>query len=193
MRKVVLSMFVTLDGFISGPNGELDWMPGSEGHPDEDVDRYLYDMLDEFDTMLIGARTYELFVAYWPTTTTKEQIAADKLNTMSKVVFSSSVREVHWGKWGKAQLAEGGPREEIERLRQQPGKDMVIFGGAALAQSFIDLGLIDEFRLFVTPIILGSGKPLFRPTTDRVALRRVGTKAFNSGAVLLRYAPQRAS
>ena len=189
MRKVILSMFVTLDGFISGPNGELDWMPGGEEHPDEEVDRYVFDMLGKIDTMLLGARTYELFVAYWPTATTKEQIVADRLNAMSKVVFSS-VPEVHWGKWGNARLAAASPREEIGRLRQQPGSDMVIFGGAALAQSFTELGLIDEFRLFVAPIILGSGKPLFRPVANRVALRCVGTKAFGSGTVLLSYVPQ---
>jgi dihydrofolate reductase len=189
MRKVVLSMFVTLDGFISGPNGELDWMPGSEEHPDEEVDRYMFDMLDEVDTMLLGARTYELFVAYWPTATTKEQIVADKLNAMSKVVFSSA-REVHWGKWGNTRLAQAPPRQEIGRLHQQPGRDMVIFGGAALSQSFMELGLIDEIRLFVAPIILGRGKPLFRPIANRVALRRVGTKTFGSGTVLLSYVPQ---
>ena len=120
MRKVVLSMFVTLDGFISGPNGELDWMPGTPGRLDEEVDRYLFDMLDEMDTMLLGARTYELFVAYWPSKTVQEEIVADKLNAMTKVVFSSAP-EVHWGKWGKARLAQGSARDEIDRLRRQPG------------------------------------------------------------------------
>jgi dihydrofolate reductase len=192
MRRVILSMFVTLDGFISGPNGELDWMPGTEGRMDPEVDGYLYTMLDETDTMLLGARTYELFVDYWPTKTTKDEIVADKLNALTKVVFSSAPI-APWGKWNNARRAQGTAREEIDRLRQQSGKDMVMFGGAAAAQSFMQLGLIDEFRLFVTPIILGDGKPLFRRMNDRVALRRAGTKTFDSGTVLLSYAPQRVS
>jgi dihydrofolate reductase len=188
MRKVVLSMFVTLDGFISGPNGELDWMPGNE-KPDREVDIYLYDMLDEMDTMLLGAKTYELFVAYWPTATTKEQIVADKLNAMRKVVFSSAP-EVRWGTWDNARLATGALGEEISRLKQQSGKDMVMFGGANLAQSSMELGIIDEYRLFVTPIILGGGTPLFRPMKDRFPLKRVNARTFESGTVLLSYVPQ---
>lgn len=188
MRRVVLSMFVTVDGFISGPNGELDWMPGNQT-PDMEVDSYMLNMMDEMDTMLLGARTYELFVAYWPTATTEEQIVADKLNAMTKVVFSSA-REVTWGQWNNARLAKGTLSEEITRLKQQSGKDMVIFGGATLAQSFMELGLIDEFRLFVTPIILGSGKPLFRPMRDTVALKQVDARTFESGTILLSYVPQ---
>jgi dihydrofolate reductase len=106
----------------------------------------------------------------------------------TKVIFSSA-SEVSWGKWGNARLAQGTVREEIDRLRQQPGKDMVLFGGATLARSFMELGLIDELRLFVTPIILGSGKPLFRPMKDRVALKRVDARTFESGTVLLSYVP----
>jgi dihydrofolate reductase len=189
MRKVVLSMFVTLDGFISGPNGELDWMPGTPGHLDDEVDRHLFNMLDEMDTMLLGARTYELFVDYWPTKTVKDDIVADKLNAMAKVVFSSG-SVARWGKWNNARRAERAAREEIGRLRGQPGKDMVLFGGAALAQSFMELGLIDEFRLFVTPVILGGGKPLFRQVKDRIALKRLSTTSFDSGTVLLAYSPQ---
>jgi dihydrofolate reductase len=182
-------MFVTLDGFISGPNGELDWMPGTEGHLDPEVDDYLYNMLDEMDTMLLGARTYDLFVDYWPAKTTKDEIVADKLNAMTKVVFSS--RPVApWGRWDNARRAEGTVREEIDRLRTKPGKDMVIFGGATLAQSLTELRVIDEFRLFVTPIILGKGKPLFRVMDNRIGLTRVNARNFTSGTVLLSYAPE---
>lgn len=146
-------MFVTLDGPMSGPNGELDWMPGTEGHLDNEVDTYLDTMLNSMDTMLLGARTYELFVDY--------------------------------------------AREEIERLRRQPGKDLVMFGGATLAQSFIDRGLIDEPRLFMAPIILGNGKSLFRERKDRLLLTRATVKTFASerklrtGLPLLRTASRR--
>lgn len=188
MRKVILSMFITLDGFISGPNGELDWMPGSE-KPDREVDLYIYEMMDEMDTMLLGGRTYELFVEYWPTATTDKEIIADKLNAMRKIVFSSA-REVSWGKWDDAWLAKGTLAEEIDRLKRQPGKNMVMFGGARLAQSCMDLGLIDEYRLFVTPIILGGGKPLFKDRKHRIQMKRSDTKTFESGVVLLSYTPR---
>jgi dihydrofolate reductase len=185
MRKVVLSMFVTLDGLISGPKGELDWMPGNQ-KPDQEVDSYIYEMMDEMDTMLLGGKTYQLFVDYWPTATTDEELIADKLNAMPKVVFSG-VPEVNWGKWDNARLARGTLAEEINGLRQQSGKNMVMFGGASLAQSCMELGLIDVFRLFVTPIILGSGKPLFRSMKNKIDLRLLDTRTFRSGTVLLSY------
>jgi len=181
-------MFLTLDGFISGPNGELDWMPGNQ-KPDQEVDAYIYDMMDEMDTMLLGANTFEVFEDYWPTASTREEIIADKLNAMPKVVFSKAP-EVSWGKWDNARPAKGTLAEEIDRLRHQSGKDMVMFGGAALAQSSMELGLIDEFKLVVSPIILGSGKPLFRRMKDRVDLKLADTRTFKSGAVLLSYVPR---
>lgn len=188
MRRVVLSMFVTLDGFVSGPNGELDWMPGNE-EPDKEVDLYLYEMLDEMDTILLGGKTYKLFVDFWPTATAKEEIIADKLNAMPKIVFSKTLDKVQWGKWRNARLAKGTLAEEIKRLKQETGKDMVMFGGANLAQSCMPLGLIDEYRLFVTPIILGSGKCLFENIKDTTNLKLVKTKTFKSGSVLLDYQP----
>ncbi len=190
MRKVILSMFVTLDGFISGANGDLGWMPGNQT-PDEEVDSHMYEMLDEMDTTLLGRNTYELFLDYWPTATTQQEIIADKLNAMPKIVFSKALDKVNWGKWDNARLARGTLAEEISGLKQQPGKDMVIFGGANLAQSCMELGLIDEYRLFVAPIILGSGKPLFKGSNDRISLKLLNTTPFKSGSVLLTYAPKR--
>ena len=114
-------MFVTLDGFISGPKGELDWMPGTEDHLDDEVDSYLYNLLDEMDTMLLGGRTYELFVAYWPTKTFEEQIVADKLNAMTKVVFSS-VPEVNWGTWETRGWREAPSRRRLLDSDSSPAR-----------------------------------------------------------------------
>jgi len=190
MRKVILSKFVTLDGFISGPNGELDWMPGNQT-PDEEVDSHIYEMLDDIDTILLGARTYELFVDYWPGATTQQEVIAEKLNAKQKIVFSNALDDVNWGRWDNARLAKGDLADEISRLKKQSGKDMVIFGGANLAQSSMDLGLIDEWRLIVAPVVLGRGKPLFEGTKERINLNLLKTKTFKSGNVLLSYAPQR--
>lgn len=190
MRKVILSTFITLDGFTSGPNGELDWMPGSKDHPDTEVDSCIFRMLDDVDTILLGSATYELFVEFWPTATTKEEIIADKLNAIPKLVFSRTLDKVGWGKWGNARLAKGTLSDEIIGLKRQPGKNMVMFGSASLARSCMELGLIDDYQLFVAPIILGNGKPLFKGTKDKVDLRLANFKKFESGVVLLSYNPK---
>ncbi len=186
MRKVIVSMFVTLDGFIAGPNGELDWMPGN-AKPNKEVDTHIYRFLDTVDTVLLGHTTYELFVGFWPSATIDEDISADKLNAIPKIVFSSTLEKVEWGKWNNARLVKQEAKEEILKLKNQPGKDMVIFGGANLVQSFTNMGLIDEYQLLVVPIILGGGKPLFRNIRSRVNLRLLETKAFKSGTALLTY------
>ena len=190
MRKVIVSMFVTLDGFIAGPSGELDWMPGNQ-MPDPEVDAYILDMLDEMDTILLGGATYRVFVDYWPTITTSEEAIADKLNALPKVVFSSSLDSVHWGRWDNARLASGTLIDEINSLQQQRGKDMVMFGGAKLAQSLGKLGLIDEYRLFLSPLILGSGQRLFEETNIRTNLKLASVTAFKSGCVLLVHTPEK--
>lgn len=190
MKKLIVSMFVTLDGFISGPKGELDWMPGN-GVPDKEVDAYMFKFLDGVDSMVLGRTTYELFIEFWPGATTADDPIADKLNAIPKVVFSSSLASVSWGKWANARLAEGPPEDEMRKLRQSARKDMVIFGGAKLAQSFAKLGLVDEYQLFVVPIVLGGGKRLFENGAERQKLRLFDIRRFESGTALLSYAISR--
>lgn len=179
-------MFVTVDGFIAGPNGELDWMPGN-GTPDTEVDAHMDRLFDTVDTMVLGRATYQLFADFWPTATTTDDPVADKLNSTPKVVFAPSLEMVEWGKWNNARLATGSAVDEIQKLKQQPGKDVVIFGGATLVQSFTALGLIDEYQLFLVPVLLGGGKLLFTTFEERVKLRLWKTEMFSSGVVLLTY------
>jgi dihydrofolate reductase len=190
MRKVIVSMFVTLDGFIAGPNSELDWMPGNQT-PDTEVDAYILDMLDEMDTILLGGTTYRLFVEYWPTITTSQEAIADKLNRLPKVVFSRSLDTVRWGRWDNARLASGTLVDEINHLQQQGGKDMVMFGGARLARSLRKLELVDEYRLFLSPLLLWGGQPLFEETNTRTTLELSSVTAFKSGCVLLVHTPRK--
>lgn len=181
MRKLILSMFVSLDGYISGPKGELDWFFVNRDL-DDDADKFL----DTVDTMLLGSATYKLFYDFWPTATVKDDIIADKLNGLHKIVFSKTLKDAPWGKWEPVKIISSNFLEEIKELKMQPGRDLVVWGGAKLAQYCIDLKLIDEYRLLVCPVILGSGKQLFNPA-DRQNLELADTKIFSSGIIRINY------
>lgn len=141
MRKVFWQMMVTLDGFMEGPNRELDWHV-----TDEDFGRYVTDMLTSIDAILLGRVTYQLFADYWPSSTDPE---ARGMNELPKIVFSRTLEKVEWK---NSRLVKGNIAEEIARLKQQPGKDLALFGSADLASTFMRLGLIDEYRVFVNPV-----------------------------------------
>lgn len=185
MRKIIVSMHITLDGFVSGPNGEFDF-----GGPDEGdvIENSINELLSRVDTILLGRVAYQLLVKFWPSATTDDSIIADKMNTYSKMVFSKTLENVEWGKWNNARLVKDEIEKEISTLKRKPGKDMVIFGGANIVHALESLGLIDEYHLIVHPVILGSGKPLFDPENykDRNHLKLLKT-INNSGIVLLHY------
>lgn len=183
VRTVIASEFVTVDGFFSGPNGEIDWH-----NVDEEFNQYAIELINSIDTMLFGRMTYEGMASYWPTpaATMDDPIVAGKMNSTAKVVFSTTLETAEWE---NTTLVKGDAGDEIAKLKQLPGKDMVIYGSGRLVSSLTRRGLIDEFRIFVNPVVLGSGVPLFRDMNDRVALRLTGTKTFKSGNVLLCYQP----
>ena len=182
MRKMVYSMTVSLDGFIAGPDGEIDW-----GAPDEELHRFHNQHMRETGVELLGRRLYETML-YWetadenPSATDFEREFARIWQDLPKVVFSRTLEKVE----GNARLAEGGIAEEVARLKQQPGKDLGV-GGAGLAGTLVELGLVDEYRLFVSPVVLGGGTPFFPALDERVNLELVETRTFGSLAVYLRY------
>jgi dihydrofolate reductase len=178
MRNLVWQMMVSLDGFMEGPNRELDWHV-----VDEDFARYVADLEHQIDTIVFGRVTYQMMAAYWPTATDPE---ARMMNELPKIVFSRTLKRVEWN---NSRLATDDIAGEIARLKQQPGKDIAMFGSADLATTFMRLGLIDEFRIFVNPIVLGGGSPLFKASTHRTALRLVKTERLRSGVVILSYEP----
>jgi dihydrofolate reductase len=187
MRNVVLSMQVSLDGFIARPKGELDWHL-----VDGEVNEYAKDLLNSFDTLVFGRVTYELMASYWPTAITNdpaEAQIAERLNTLPKVVFSRTLKKVEWR---NSRLAQGGIVEEILKMKEQPGKDIGI-GGTSIVTVLAPLGLIDEYRILLVPVVLGSGKPLFNDIKDRIDLKLRTTKTFGSGLVLLDYQPGKRS
>jgi len=183
MRKVILSNLVTLDGFFAGPNGELDWFI-----VDEEFNEYANDLLGKIDAILFGRVTYQLMADYWPSpsATRDDPIIADKMNNLPKIVFSKTLQKVEWN---NSRLVKENIAKEIMKLKQQPGMDMVIFGSGSIVSNFMQLGLIDEYRIIVNPVVLGNGKPLFKGINDKHNLKLLKTKVLGSGAVILYYQP----
>jgi dihydrofolate reductase len=170
-----------LDGFFEGPNKELDWHI-----VDEEINQYANDLLSKVDSILFGRVTYQLMADYWPAaamnpSTSKGDLEiADKMNNLPKIVFSKTLQEV---KWNNSRLVKENIAEEISKIKQQPGKDMVIFGSGSIVSTFMHLGLIDEYRIIVNPVVLGSGKPLFKGINDKQNLKLLKTKVLGSGSL----------
>jgi dihydrofolate reductase len=179
MRNIIVSNYVTLDSLFAGPNGEIDWFIW-----DEEIARYSRDLLGSIDTILFGRVTYELMAGYWPAATTEDPIITDKMNNLPKVVFSRTLEKANWK---NTKLVREINKDDILKMKQQPGKDMVIYGSGSIVSALAQLGLIDDYRIFVNPIILGSGKPLFKNLAERMTLKLIETKTFESGVVLLHY------
>lgn len=177
MRRTIVSNLVSLDGFFEGPNNELDW------HViDAEFFDYAKDMLRNAGTLVFGAATYEMMAAYWPTAAPDE--IAEKMNGLPKIVFSQKLQEADWS---NTTLIRNNAGEEISRLKQQPGKDIVILGSAKLASSLLQLGMIDEYRVILNPVLIGQGKPLFPSVTGRIRMKLISTRTFESGVVVLSY------
>jgi dihydrofolate reductase len=183
MRSVTYSMSVSLDGYIVGPDGRLDWSV-----PDEEVSGFATDETRQVGAMLLGRKLYETML-YWETAdqdpslddTDREFIAIWK--PLPKVVFSTTLSAVQ----GNARLATGGLADEIERLRAEPGEGDIAIGGATLAADAAALGLIDEYRARIYPVLVGGGIPFFPRHERRVDLELVETRTFSSRVVDLRY------
>jgi dihydrofolate reductase len=182
MRKVIYSMGASLDGFVAGPDGEIDWSA-----PDEELHRFHNEQTRELGAHFCGRRLYEEML-YWETA--DQDPSAPEIvvefsriwQNLPKIVFSTTLETVE----GNARLAAQGPAEEVAKLKDQPGKDLAV-GGAGLAATFTELGLIDEYRLFLSPVLLGGGTPFFPPLEDRIDLELVETRSFGSRVVYVRY------
>lgn len=177
MRKLIVSNVMSLDGFFEGPNKKFDWFA-----PDEEFLDYAKDLLRTVDTILFGRTTYEHMAAYWPSAPRDE--IANAMNNLPKVVVSRTLKNVEWN---NSRLIQGDVAEEISKLKQMPGKDIVIFGSATLASSLLQLGLIDDYRVILSPILLGGGSPMFTNMKHRINLKLAGTKLLKSGVVVLYY------
>jgi len=173
MRSVVLQLAVSLDGFIEGPNGEFDWCF-------TDADYGMTAFSNRIDTIFIGRKSYEL-------TLTMGGATPPGFPAVKEYVFSNSLLKVE----GDRILVSGGLFQEVNKIKNEPGKDIWLYGGASLTSTFIDLRLVDEMILAVHPILLGAGKPLFENIRDRKQLKLIDTQSYPSGLVMLSYKFQR--
>jgi dihydrofolate reductase len=186
MRKVIFFMFTTLDGFFEGrEQGDLSWH-----HVDEEFVRFSLEQIRAVDMLLFGRVTYEMMASYWatPAALDEDPLTTERMNNLPKIVFSKTLSKVDWQ---NTRLVKADFAEEISRLKQAPGKDLIIFGSSDLAVTFIEKGLIDEFRIMINPVALGGGKSLFHGLQSRLELKLIEVRPFKSGNVLLSYIPAR--
>lgn len=187
MRKVILPMNVSLDGFVEGPHGEMDWFA-----IDDETWKDMYEQLGYVDTVLLGRVTFQIWENYWPAAganpaSSKDEVGFSRwIEKTPKIVFSRTLDRVGWK---NARLVQSDIAGEIARLKALPGKDIALAGGAGIARAFIKLGLIDEYHLRVCSVILGGGKPLFKDPQDRMNLQLLGSRTFSSGMVGLNFRP----
>jgi dihydrofolate reductase len=186
MRKLIASVFVSLDGFIVGPNEDMGWVTDNFS---ADMGKYAGDLQASMGAIVLGRVTYQIMTNYWPTVTEDTAPGAERMNNVPKVVFSRTLDKVEWGKWGNARLVKDNVVEEVTKMKQASGGNMVIYGSANLIRNFTQLGLIDEYQLLVHPVILGGGKPLFAGMSQPVKLNLLQAKTFDNGVVVLYYAP----
>jgi len=182
MRKLIYSMTMSLDGYIAGPGGNIDWSA-----PDEELHRFHNDQVRELGVHLLGRRLYETMV-YWETADqdpSASEVTVDFARiwqALPKVVFSKTLDRVE----GNTQLASAGVVEEVARLKEEPGGDLAV-GGAGLASELIEHNLIDDYHVFVCPILLGGGTPFFPAMERRIELELLETRTFAGGVEYLHY------
>ena len=182
MRTLFSFQLVSLDGFFEGPKRELDWH-----NVDEEFHEFADRQLRTVDTLLFGRVTYQMMASFWPAATESDPMIASKMNALPKLVCSRTLTTVEWN---NSRLIKGDITEEVSKLKKQPGKDIALFGSGTVLSALMEANLIDEHRIMIAPIVLGSGNPLFKKLERRQPLKLLRTTTFKSGNVLLVYAPK---
>ena len=181
MRRVIMWNMVTLDGFFEGPKSwDIDWHEYVWG---DELEQFSLEQSKSIGMLLFGRVTYQGMAAYW---STAKGETADFMNTVPKAVFSRTLERADWS---NTRLVKSNAEEEVVKMKQQPGKDLFIFGSANLSSTLMRHGLIDEYRLGLNPLVLGGGNPLFKSNPERLRMRLLEARPLKSGVVLLRYQP----
>lgn len=190
MRKLKLQVQTTIDGYIAGQNGEMDWM---EWNWDDELKQYVTNLTDPVDCIILGRKLAEGFIPYWASVAANPDdlqfTAGEKFSNTSKVVFTKTLDE---SEWQNTVLAKGDLVEEITKLKEQTGKDMIAYGGATFVSALIKHQLIDEFHLFINPTAIGNGMPIFKEISSQQQLSLVKATSFKCGIVVLHYEQKRA-
>ena len=188
MRKIIVSEYMTLDGVMEDPGGAEGFKYGgwTFQYGSSEQQQYKFEELFQVDALLLGRRTYQGFAAAWPTMPGTGAYG-ERMNTLPKYVVSTTLSEMTWN----ATLLQGDLAEALSRLKQEQGQDILVFGSTQLVQTLHARDLIDEYRIMVFPIVLGSGKRLFLEGGEKKAFKLVESKPFPSGVVVLTYEPVR--
>lgn len=185
MRTLKLQMQTTIDGFVAGPAGEMDWMTFDWS---QDLNEYVTAITDPVDTILLGRKLAAGFIPTWTklleTPEAPESAGADKMVNTPKVVFTKTMSR---SPWANTELATGDIVEEVNRLKQQDGGDLIVYGGGGFVSSLIRHGLIDELHLLVNPVAIGKGMPIFGEVDGHERLNQAQAQTFDCGIVLLKY------
>jgi dihydrofolate reductase len=177
---------ITLDGFFEGPNQDISWH-----NVDQEFNEFAIEQLQTIGVIMFGRVTYQGMASYWPTDAAinDDRVVAGQMNSLPKIVFSNTLDRADWN---NTTLIKGDIAREVSNLKQQPGKDLFIFGSGNLAANLTRLGLIDEYRLIINPVVLGRGTPMFQGIDERLKFKLLKTRIFESGNVMLYYEPVRA-
>lgn len=188
MRKLILQEFVSADGFAADAQGSTRFFESIPKEQFKEIDEDMVQQFHTIDTILLGANTYKMFVDFWPGATADQEIVADALNKTPKIVFSKTLKQAPWGKWEPAHL-HGNACEKVKQLKQEKGKDMIVFGSIALAKSLLKDNSIDEIQLRVCPSLLGSGMKFVPDELPLLNMELVQSKTYAPGIVSLTYKP----
>jgi dihydrofolate reductase len=190
LRKLKLQVQMSVDGYIAGPNGEMDWMVWNW---DDKLKEYVNELTEPVDSILLGRKMAEGFISHWSDVMTKpdnpDYEFAKKMIEIPKVVFTKTLNK---SDWVNTDIATGDLTDEINKLKNQNGKDIIVYGGASFDSSLIKAGLIDEFHLFVNPAAIGNGMTIFKDLNEMQKFTLVKSIAFDCGIVALHYEPKRA-
>lgn len=183
MRKLKLQVQMSVDGYIAGNDGALDWM---EWNWDDELKKYVTEITEPVDCIVLGRKLAQVFIPHWATHPELE--GADKFNNTVKVVFTKTLEK---SEWDNTVLAKGDLAEEINKLKSQEGKDIIAYGGASFVSSLIKQGLIDEYHLFINPSAIGNGMTIFKEIDHKHDFKLIKATQFECGIVVLHYEPKR--
>lgn len=189
MRRLKLQVQMTIDGFVAGPDGDMDFMVWDW---DDALQQYVDDITEPVDCIVLGRKLAEGFIPHWAAVANDpdhpEFESGKQFTDMDKVVFTKTLDE---SKWDNTTLAKGDLVDEIDALKQQEGNDIIAYGGATFVSALIKHGLIDAFHLFINPVAIGDGMAIFQDLDPRQRMRLVGSRSFDCGIVALHYEPKR--
>ena len=189
LEKVKAQVQMSIDGYIAGPNGEMDWMVWNW---DDKLKNYVFELTESVDTIILGRKMTDGFISYWSDIMTKPgdpfYAFAKKMIETPKVVFTKTLNK---SKWVNTNIATGDLSDEIMKLKSESGKDIIVYGGATFDSSLIKAGLIDEFHLFINPVAIGSGMAIFKDISEIQKFIMIKSTPFDCGIVELHYEPKR--